>query len=1114
MHLHIRRDPAVAHAGAPVRSLARRDGALLAWLALEGPTSRARLAALFWPQASVGAARNALRQRLFQLKRQLGADLITGSEMLALADGVTHDLADASSLLGEDHASVSPEFDAWLQQQRAGMCLRTRQLLQQQCAALERTGQYAQALALTEQLLTLEPLSEEAHRSTMRLHYLAGDRAQALLAFDRCERMLKDEVGLAPSAETLALLGRVQGALTSAAATSAGERVLGAGSPPVSMLRPPRLIGRAREMAQLTQAWSIAHVVALTGEAGLGKSRMLQDFAASVGGIVHVAARPGDAGVPLALLARLLRAVIQLGPLRALEPCTRGVLARMVPEFDAALPESAGEGQGLVLQRAAASLLAAQPSLMGLLVDDLHFADDASLELLNELIVQPIVSNGAPSTMRWALAYRPAQTSSPLAAMHEALVEQARLLTLPLLPLDEAELAELVDSLALDGLDGRTLAPGLLQRTGGNPLFVLETLKQAWVESSLAQLADARDWPRPVSVSHLIERRLAQLSAPALGLARLASLAGVDFSVALAESVLGASAIQFVDAFNELEAAQVLHGNAFAHDLVFEAVQASVPAPIAEHTHAQLAAWLAQRSGEPARIARHWIAARQDALALPWLQQAADAAKRALRSKECVAFLEHKSAIEAALGQREVAFVSLLAAAEEAVNVDLDAATTSAHCERLDQLASTPAQRVEALLQRAHLHQQRGEFELAVQLARPALNDSLGLGDTSLTMRCRRTLSTACCMSDQFEEAASQLEACAAWFDEHGQDGPRSEIHGDLAVLYDNLGRLGEALPHHTLALELAQRSGNLSNASDICCNFACNRIDGGDLDTAERSLRQGQQLLGAYGESGSHVGTLQVLRTLCLCHLGRYAEAVALSEIAVESMRRYQPGHLNIALLRVATCWWHLGQWSRMARQLSEVTIDAQSSLSVRVLHARLRWLLCSAQGSSTITARLALEAELAAMAPLERPDLRLPLRVELAGTLEAQAALDQLEAVRREALALQHEGTVLASLVRAAGIAAEIDPGTAAQYALAGLALSARRQSTMLLPAEPWLHCARALHAAGDTAQAMQLLATGRDWLQHTARQHVPEPFRDSFLNRNPVNRELLALASRLGV
>jgi len=88
--------------------------ALLAWLALEGPTPRMRLAQLLWPDSEPEAARNALRQRLFQLRRQLGTELVSGSTTLALAEGVSHDLHDSDSVLGDAAHAFGAELAAWL----------------------------------------------------------------------------------------------------------------------------------------------------------------------------------------------------------------------------------------------------------------------------------------------------------------------------------------------------------------------------------------------------------------------------------------------------------------------------------------------------------------------------------------------------------------------------------------------------------------------------------------------------------------------------------------------------------------------------------------------------------------------------------------------------------------------------------------------------------------------------------------------------------------------------------------------------------------------------------------------------------------------------------------
>jgi len=72
LQLHLAIRPHVTGPDGATVPLAPRDAALLAWLALEGPTARTRLAGLLWPDSDAEAARNALRQRLFQLKRLLG----------------------------------------------------------------------------------------------------------------------------------------------------------------------------------------------------------------------------------------------------------------------------------------------------------------------------------------------------------------------------------------------------------------------------------------------------------------------------------------------------------------------------------------------------------------------------------------------------------------------------------------------------------------------------------------------------------------------------------------------------------------------------------------------------------------------------------------------------------------------------------------------------------------------------------------------------------------------------------------------------------------------------------------------------------------------------------
>ena len=220
----------------------------------------------------------------------------------------------------------------------------------------------------------------------------------------------------------------------------------------------------------------------------------------------------------------------------------------------------------------AVSELLRQRDVHVIALDDLHFADEATLDLMAGLAAQDEPPHGAG-------CWRRGPPSCPAAArmLRVSLVELQRLSVVALAALDERAIAALVDALAIPGLQGVALAGPLLRHTGGNPLFVLETLKHGLTEGTLVR----GELPRPLSVGALIERRLQRLSDPALALARVAAIAGVDFSIELAESAIGVRAVQLASAWSELQDAQVLRDESFAHDLVSDAVLRSVPPVVA-----------------------------------------------------------------------------------------------------------------------------------------------------------------------------------------------------------------------------------------------------------------------------------------------------------------------------------------------------------------------------------------------------------------------------------------------------------------------------------------------------------------------------------------------------
>ncbi len=1104
------------------------DALLLAWLALEGPTPRERLAALLWPASSAEAARNAMRQRLFRLRRQLGRDAVAGSAVLSLADGVQHDLADGPTLLGGLAAPDMPELDAWLAQRREARRALARRGDEDRIEALEAAGDLAAALPLAQALLEADPLSEDAHRRVMRLHYLRGDRAAALLAFDRCEQLLKHEVGVAPSPQTLALLAAIE--QSGVVAGSASVRpVL-----PATVLRPPRLVGRDTELAALQRGLGAGQLVVLVGEAGMGKSRLLQALAALQPGVLHSSGRPGDSLVPYATLARALRQLLDREPAAA-DPALHRALAPLLPELaDGPAGGPAPTAQQPLVQPVLA-LLQRCRGIHTLALDDLHFADDASLELLQTLWAAPREAHaprhdGLP---HWCLGLRPAAPGTRLDALLQALATAGPHTRIRLQALDVAQMAEFIASLALPGLgDGAepavaALAATLCRRTGGNPLFALETLKLAWSDGRLGALAcqggrpDATSLPQPDTLAALIQQQLARLTPGALQLARVAAVAGVDFGLPLASHLLGRSALDLADPWAELEAQQVMRGQAFAHDLVHDAVLQGLPEVIARHLHGQTAAWLEQLGSDsvpepgahavdPARVAAHWEAAGQRARALPALRAAAERAHRALREGERIGFLLRAADIAEAASRPDEAYALVRDAIEGHMNT-IRQADGLPLLDRLQALARTPLQLAQAAGDRAWYSAVLGDFDAAVVQGEAALALAQPLGDTGLVATLRQRLGTALSLAGRFDAALAHMRAAEPWILAHAPPDEAAEFHGNLAVVLSNLGRPDDAQVHYERGVALSRAQGDHAEHATLLANYASSRLDAGDVTGAAARLAQAQLIVSTYEMAGSSAGYIAILQAQCERGAGRYAAALDWCRRAESILAERNPSRVPVARLNLAQAWLDLGQHARAGQVL-----DGEALATARRMPARyaVRWLVLLAR----LRRRLRqdpgpLLAEAQAIAPRDGwPELRLVVHTESALALPADAAVPRLLAVADEACALHLHGAELGALLHATALAAsprQDGAGEAARLARRALALAETAEALHADRALRWLAPARALALAGDATTAGAVWKAGQAWLRTTAAAHVPPEFADGFLQRHPLHRQLLAPA-----
>jgi len=868
-------------------ALQPRDGALLAFLALEGPTARARMAALLWPEGGAEMARNALRQRLFQLRRRVGSDLVVGVETLSLASGVVHDLDDADCVLGDAAHAYSAEFVAWLEQQRMRRRDRFRQSLVELCEMAEQVGDWADALMHAGELLATDPLSEAAHRRLIRLHYLAGDRAAALLAFDRCEQVLKDDVGVAPSPQTLELLQTIERSGPSMPAGPGAALKRMTSKVPVSVSRPPRCIGREAVWAVLCEARDAGRVVLLAGEPGMGKSRLLSDLASQDPGVppvvLVVAARPGDAAVPYASLGRCARALLsEFGTVS--EPAARQVLARVLPELGDPAPMTGDDDRARLVQALDAVLRsAAERGLRAFVVDDLQFADDASIELLAPLI--------AAGHSGWVVSMRQGELSAAGRALVDGLGSAAQVQTLSLQPLDGGEIAALLESLAIAGIGGQAQAEALQQRTGGNPLFLLETLKAALTAPTadggalVAQPGQAPPWvwPSAPNVVRLIQQRLARLSPLALSVARCAAVAGQDLSAPLVAQVLGLRPLDLADAWAELEDAQVLRDSGFVHDLIAEAAMAAVPGAIARPLHNEIAGFLEREPGEPARIASHWLAAGQPLKAVSHLKAAAARAKVAWRQREAAELYQRAAIILREAGQRRAAFDAFFAAADAVSEISLDQRMIDCGL-ALHELAEDDGQRAMAALVDVVLRVDGRRMDEARRVAQDAvlLAQAAGLPDIESELVWalavihweRREVADAVRLTERAIELLRSVDAATSRLRTASKELRMTHA---LGVFLAAAGRYEQSSAQLVDVHRQARKIDDQSVALDAANALATNALEQGDLAQALHWSTEVATGLDRMEVPPSSRATKSAIRATILAAAGELGAALAL---------------------------------------------------------------------------------------------------------------------------------------------------------------------------------------------------------------------------------------------
>ncbi|MBV8793519.1 MAG: AAA family ATPase [Hyphomicrobiales bacterium] len=567
---------------------------------------------------------------------------------------------------------------------------------------------------------------------------------------------------------------------------------------------PTPLVGREEELALLRRQWDrardgVGQLTFIIGEAGIGKSRLLEEFRATLGQTPHTWSEfsssqllqntplhpftewgrqrfgvdePADRR--LADLENTLRLI-------GLEPAEHTPL--IAPLLDIPLPEerAAKFAPEELRERQLASLVAwllagarAQPIVI--VFEDLQWADPTSIDLL-----RTFAEEGAQARLFILATARPEFRPSWSPRSHHSVIA--------LKPLDRAETARMVGELASRHVLSQEVVEGVSERTGGVPLFVEEVTRLLIEHGEAASLQTI-----PPTLQHSLAARLDRLG-EAREIAQVGAVLGRDFTYGLLSAVgrIDGPALQF--ALDRLADADLLISEGarpqasyrFKHALIQDAAYESLLKSTRQALHRRAAEILAEQpeaaAAEPEVIAHHFTRAGLDDEAIEWWGRAGDQALRRSAFQEAIAHLGQ--AIAMADKAAEPAESAAMSKTEASQRVKLQngyaqavlwskgyaADEAKAAFELTGALvarAELPDERFSALHGRFLWNWFRGEFRAARDIVERVLREAEAEGRIAEAQMAHTGLGVVYMQLGNLNKARTQLELALSRFGEPG----------------------------------------------------------------------------------------------------------------------------------------------------------------------------------------------------------------------------------------------------------------------------------------------------------------------------------------------------------
>jgi predicted ATPase/DNA-binding SARP family transcriptional activator len=675
---------------------------LLAYLLLHPSThTREHIAGLFWPESSDAKASNSLRQALHSLTKSLelggpsrGHALTIATQLVEfkLSEDMSLDTLDFSRALRQCNEKSELDNESclkaaiafykgdllegcderWCIEQRDYFKdLYLRALGQLIHIYLERK-EYAKAIELAREVLNKTPWHEPVHRQLMYIYSAMGDRNAAIQQYRECRRVLRKELGVDPLPETETLYRQIEERSRNVQIEQFAA--LGRG---IMRLYPELgapFIGRLEECQRLLRAWNAAlnnkgSAIFLEGEAGIGKSRLVQEFL----GIINkqkffcFTGRCFDIerNLPYECLIEALRPTNWTQLKRYVEeikPLWLAQVAKLLPElteiFDELLKvaplSSLDSEQNRLLEGLTQFFLAlAMHRPLLIVLDDLQWSDPVTLQF-----VQYFLRRVKDKPIFFLGTYRVEEVNADhgLHKLMQPLERENQAIRLRLRSMQVSEVEQLVrDMLKTQAL--RTLEEWIFAQSKGVPLVAVELIK-SFLESGILRLAENGNWvfdaekasfeTIPSTIQSVIESRLRRLSKGSRQLIDLASVLGRDLRMALLKSIMRREHDAILEELEELMQTRLIiyeqNEYHFRHDVIRDFIYRLVIPERRFEFHQAVAKHLVESNAEnvnaiAGELAYHFTEAGNLEQALVYSLKAGEAARKVYSNASAIQFL-------------------------------------------------------------------------------------------------------------------------------------------------------------------------------------------------------------------------------------------------------------------------------------------------------------------------------------------------------------------------------------------------------------------------------------------------------------------------------------------